>query len=79
MNKDKAHDIMHMWYGGKSEKCPYCNHNCTDMEMIEEAIRIAADIAKPTINPNVPFEDTVGSPGFPGVASTFSGVLPARD
>lgn len=60
MDKNKAHDLLHMWAGGKSENCPVCTGECTDeQDMIARAVRLATEIAKPTIDPNMPYEETV--------------------
>jgi phage I-like protein len=60
MDKNKAHDFIHMWYGGKAENCPVCCGTCTDeAEMMAEAAKITAQIARPMPNPMLSYDQTI--------------------
>jgi hypothetical protein len=57
MNKDRAHDVLHIWNGNKAENCPVCNGTMTDeAEMINAAQAIAAEQYYPRINPALPYD-----------------------
>ncbi len=54
MNRDRAHDVLHIWNGNKSENCPVCNGTMQDEATIVSAAQsIAAEQYYPRMNPSL--------------------------
>jgi hypothetical protein len=57
MDRNKAHDVLHLWHGGKSENCPSCNGTLkSEEEMMEAARKIAEEQYYPQRNPILPMD-----------------------
>jgi phage I-like protein len=54
MDRNKAHDILHMWHGIRAQDCPVCNESLKDdAEIIAAAKDVAVDNYYPRVNPDL--------------------------
>src|SRR5690349_285763 len=54
MDRNKAHDVLHVWNGNRAQDCPVCNGTLTsDEEIVAAAREVAADNYYPRINPSL--------------------------
>jgi hypothetical protein len=54
MDRNKAHDVLHVWHGNKAENCPVCNGTVTsDEEIIAAAKDVAAENYYPRVKPGL--------------------------
>ena len=56
MEKHRAHDIVHTFHGGMASNCPFCQGTMDEKEMKNYAEEIAQDHFKPSVNPNLPYD-----------------------
>lgn len=60
MDRNKAHDVLHVWNGNKAENCPVCNGTLKDdAEIVNAAQEVAAQNYYPRINPNLDYSSTI--------------------
>src|SRR4051812_29875774 len=54
MERNKAHDILHVWNGNMAENCPVCNGTLkADEEVINAAKDVAAENFYPRMKPGL--------------------------
>jgi len=60
MDKNRSHDILHIWNGTACEKCPVCNGELTvEADIIARATEIASENYNPRRNPTLKWEDSM--------------------